>query len=259
MSAQKLHLNQILAIEKGQRTKNKQDITKVYQRLEKNALLNGIIEDYRPKAEDEEAIHKENPIQLTVWQALSDAKADWVDSFDIVAARDWTNTQAKADVILDADSTNPVTLLKNVPVSFLLYFEKQLDDVYTLVKNLPTLPTDEKWEWSNESNCFISDKSITERKTTLKEPLVKFEGNDKHPPQVDVIDVQKVIGYTTKRKLSGAIPASEREELKRRVQKLQAAVKRAREAANMAEVDRQKVGDAVFGYLFEGMENYHGK
>ena len=51
-------------------------------------------------------------------------------------------------------------------------------------------------------------------------------------------------------KFSGALPAKRVHELTDRVEKLQAAVKYAREEANSAETTDQEVGDAVFGYLF---------
>lgn len=51
-------------------------------------------------------------------------------------------------------------------------------------------------------------------------------------------------------KFSGALPARRVNELAKRVEKLQRAVKFAREEANGAEVTDQRVGDAVFGYLF---------
>ena len=51
-------------------------------------------------------------------------------------------------------------------------------------------------------------------------------------------------------KFSGALPAQRVNELLARVEKLQEAVKYAREEANDIEADEQKVGDRVFGYLF---------
>ncbi|MEV0352080.1 hypothetical protein AB0H88_40480 [Nonomuraea sp. NPDC050680] len=59
-----------------------------------------------------------------------------------------------------------------------------------------------------------------------------------------------VVGYWTKTAFSGALPAKRVNELLARVQKLQDAVKYAREEANATAVDDQEVGDAVFGYLF---------
>jgi hypothetical protein len=51
-------------------------------------------------------------------------------------------------------------------------------------------------------------------------------------------------------KFSGALPAKRVSELLERVEKLQDAVKFAREEANNAETTDRRVGDKVFGYLF---------
>ena len=59
-----------------------------------------------------------------------------------------------------------------------------------------------------------------------------------------------VVGYWKTVKFSGALPATRIKELLDRVDKLQQAVKYAREEANNTEVTDQHVGDTVFGYLF---------
>ena len=51
-------------------------------------------------------------------------------------------------------------------------------------------------------------------------------------------------------KFSGALPAKRINELLARVEKLQEAVKFAREEANGIEVEEQKVGEKVLKYLF---------
>jgi hypothetical protein len=51
-------------------------------------------------------------------------------------------------------------------------------------------------------------------------------------------------------KFSGALPAKRVSELLERVEKLQNAVKFAREEANGTQAVDRKVGDKVFGYLF---------
>ncbi len=49
---------------------------------------------------------------------------------------------------------------------------------------------------------------------------------------------------------SGSLPAQRVNELLSRVEKLQQAVKFAREEANSLEVEDQKVGETIFKYLF---------
>jgi hypothetical protein len=58
------------------------------------------------------------------------------------------------------------------------------------------------------------------------------------------------VGYWRTVKFSGALPARRVEELLDRVQKLQAAVKFAREEANSTTAIEQTVGEKVFQFLF---------
>lgn len=58
---------------------------------------------------------------------------------------------------------------------------------------------------------------------------VKAEATDKHPAQVDVYYEDVPVGYWTTVKFSGALPARRVNELLDRVEKLQQAVKFARE------------------------------
>jgi hypothetical protein len=59
-----------------------------------------------------------------------------------------------------------------------------------------------------------------------------------------------VIGHWRTVKFSGSLPAQRVNELLDRVEKLQQAVKFAREEANNIEAEEPKVGERVFRYLF---------
>ncbi len=77
------------------------------------------------------------------------------------------------------------------------------------------------------------------RKSTRK-------GNSLAPyPTEDV-----TVGYWRTVKFSGALPAQRVNELLERVERLQEAVKFAREEANNLEVEEIKVGERFFKYLF---------
>jgi hypothetical protein len=80
---------------------------------------------------------------------------------------------------------------------------------------------------------------------------VKAEATEKHPAQVEVYYEDITVGFWRTVKFSGALPARRVAELLERVEKLQRAVKFAREEANAYEVKSQKVGEALFSYLFK--------
>jgi len=79
---------------------------------------------------------------------------------------------------------------------------------------------------------------------------VKAEATEKHPAQVEVYYEDVVVGNWRTIKFSSALPAKRVNELLSRVEKLQEAVKFAREEANNLEVVEQKVGAKIFDYLF---------
>jgi len=213
-------LNQIIAVEKGIKSKSHQDLTAAHHGLQKPALLAGISRTYQPKDEEGEQLPPESTrVQVQAEDVLRDTAATLTRLFDVTATKDWANCTARADVKVDGR-----VLVADVPVSYLLFLEKQLTDLNTFVRKLRT-------------------KKVPRNH-------VKAEATEKHPAQVEVYYEDIPVGYWTTVKFSGALPARRVNELLDRVEKMQQAVKFAREEANGADVTDQRVGDAVFGYLF---------
>ncbi len=142
-------------------------------------------------------------------------------------------------------------LLKQVPVSYLLFLEKQLTDLNTFIRKLPMLDTSESWTFDPSSNAYATEPVQTLRTKKIPRNHVKAEATDKHPAQVEVYYEDVTVGYWRTIKFSGALPAQRITEMTNRVQKLQQAVKFAREEANEYEVSDQKVGERIFAYLLE--------
>ncbi|KPC79958.1 MULTISPECIES: hypothetical protein [Streptomyces] len=239
-------LNQIIAVEKGVKSKSLQDITAAHHKVQKPALLAGISRTYQPKDEEGEQLPPESTrVQIKAEEALREMSASLTRLFDVTATKDWANCSARADVVVDGR-----TVVGEVPVSYLLFLEKQLTDLHTFVKKLPVLDASESWSLDPSTDWWKTDPVRTIRTKKVPRNHVKAEATDKHPAQVDVYYEDVPIGYWTTVKFSGALPARRVNELLDRVEKLQHAVKFAREEANGAEVTDRRVGDAVFGYLF---------
>ena len=137
-----------------------------------------------------------------------------------------------------------------MPVSYLLFLEKQLTDLHTFVKKLPLLDAAEDWSFDGSADCWRTEPVRTIRTKKVPRNHVKAEATEKHPAQVEVYYEDIPVGYWTTVKFSGALPAKRVNELLDRVEKLQHAVKFAREEANNLEITDQHVGEVVFGYLF---------
>ena len=129
----------------------------------------------------------------------------------------------------------------------MLFLEKQLTDLRTFVKKLPTLDAAASWSPDPSTDRWRTDPVRTIHTKRVPRNHVEAEATDKRPAQVDVYDEDVPIGYWTTAKFSGALPARRVNELLERVEKLQHAVEFAGEEANGAEATAQRVGEAVFG------------
>lgn len=243
-----MKVNQIIAIEKGVKNKAHQAITDVYQKIQKPDLVMGVSRKYTPKDDEGEKFPPEKKhVQMTVGGALKVVQAQMIELFDITATKDYANCTAAAPLVVDGQ-----TLLDRVPVTYLLFLEKKLVDIYTLVSKLPTLDPAEEWHFDTSSAVYASEPSQTNKTKKVFVPLVLAQATDKHPAQVKKDFEDQVVGSWDTIKFSGAIPATEQQKLLERVEKLQRAVKFAREEANSCQAPDVKVGEKVLGFIFGG-------
>lgn len=247
LRAEMTKLNQIVAVEKGVKAAVRDDVTKVYHKLQKPVLLAGISRKYQPKNDEGETLPEENTkVQLTADQVLYEASKSFTRLFDVTATKDFANTKAKASVVVDGNA-----LVLDAPVPYLLFLEKQLTDLHTFVTKLPVLDPSETWTFDSNAGAFRADTVETTRTKKVPRNHVKAEATDRHPAQVELYYEDVVVGTWATTKFSGALPGNRVRDLLDRVEKVQEAVKFAREEANVTEVDDKHVGQAVFDYLFE--------
>ena len=137
-----------------------------------------------------------------------------------------------------------------MPVTYLLFLEKQLVDLHTFVKKLPVLDAAESWVFDASADCWATEPVQTAKTKKIPRNHVKAEATDKHPAQVEVYHEDVAVGYWKTVKFSGALPAKRVNEMLDRIDKLTHAVKFAREEANNVQAAEQKVGRTVLQYLF---------
>lgn len=239
-------LNQIIAVEKNVKSRALQDLTEAHHSLQKTPLLAGISRTYRPKDEEGEQLPPESTkVQVKSEEVIRKTSETLSKLFDVVATKDWANCQAKANVVVDGK-----TLLTGVPATYLLFLEKQLVDLHTFIKKLPVLDAAETWSFDQSADCWATEPVLTTRTKKVPRNHVKAEATEKHPAQVEVYYEDVTVGHWRTIKFSGALPARRVNELLARVEKLQEAVKFAREEANNLEVEDVKTGEAVLSYLF---------
>jgi len=238
-------LNQIVALEKGVKSRAQADFAAAGSQLQKAPLLSGISRTYKPKDDEGEQLPAESTrVQLRATEVLGDVRRALTRLFDVVLTKDSANGEAKASIVVDG-----TTIAADVPVTYLLFLEKQLADLQSFVARLPVLDAAEAWSFDEATDTYATAPTQTTRSKKVPRNHVKAEATEKHPAQVEMYFEDVLVGYWTTVKFSGALPQARINELKSRVVKLSEAVKVAREQANAVTVTDQKIGDRIFDYL----------
>lgn len=238
--------NQVIAIVQGRKTKIQKLLTTVHHGWHKDRI-SGIARTYTPINEDGEVFPPESRVvQLRVRDAAKMVEAELTDYFNLVATQDYGNTSAKGDITVDDE-----VILADVPVTSLLFLDKQLTDLRTFALAIPTLPTDRTWREDVAKNCWVTEPEKTVKTQKKVEVIVKYDATPEHPAQTDLVNIDRTVGHWSTVHLSGALPEKDRDEIVARIEKLQDAIKLAREQANSTEVDRQEdFGKKILGYVF---------
>ena len=240
-------LNQIVAVEKGVKSRVYGEFTELHKASQKAELFTGFSKNYRKKDEESEDYPPEQKkVQLESGELLSQVSKLLTELIDVSATKDYANCHASADVVVDGQ-----VLIKDAPVPFLLFLEKQLSDLRTFVEKLPVLDSADDWQSDPNSGLYKTAPIATHRTKKVQKPVVMYDATDKHPAQTQLITEDVLVGYWDTVKQSGALPIPRKRLLVERIEALVQAVKFAREQANGAEAPEQKVAGAIFSYLLK--------
>ncbi len=239
-------LSQLVAIEKGVRSKADRALTEAYHSVQKADPLSGLTRTYAPINDDDVALPSETKlVQLKTEQIIAEVSGELTRLFDVTLTKDAGNCVAKGNVVVDGN-----TVLADVPVTYLLFLEKQLVNLATFISKLPVLDPAETWEYDAVSSAYRSHPSSTIRNKKIRRNHVVAQATQQHPEQVQVYEEDVPVGTWTITKFSGGLPSDKIAEYARRVDALLVAVKFAREEANSTSVEDQKAGNAVLSYVF---------
>jgi hypothetical protein len=241
-------LNQILAIEKGKKTILHDEITALHKATQKGQLLTGHHKTFVPSDTDGETFPDERQhVQHRAKEVIEQVTERLTALMDVTATKDWANCSARADVIVGGE-----VFLENVPVTYLLFLTKELNDLHTFVNKMVELDAAEEWTLDPNSHLFRSAPIKTHKTKKLQKPIVLYDATPEHPAQCQIVTEDVVIGHWTTTKFSGAIPRPDKKDMLDRIRVLQEAVKFAKEQANSIEAPDQKVGRKVLDYVFKG-------
>lgn len=241
-----LLLNQVVALEKGAKTAAKTAQTEAYQKLGKSEVpLSGLLRTYQPLVDGDVVLpSEETHVQIRVEDIVNDLGQLTARLLNVTATKDVGNTQARADLVVDGE-----VIVADVPPTFLLTLEKELGDWRTMILSLPELDLAERWSADADVNAYRSEPRQTIRTVKTPKPIVLAPATDRHPAQVQMITEDVPLGTWTNVKFSGKIPGQRKAELLASVDKLIAAAKIAREAANTTRVADVNAGTAIASYL----------
>lgn len=239
--------HQLLAIEKGVKSKAKSVLDRAYHTIQRAPLFVGLSRTFHPLNEEGPNFPPERTkVQQSVDDLVKDVRVAIADELNVTLRKDLTNTEAKADLIVDGE-----VVLKDAPVTFLLSLEKSLVDMRTFVSKLPVLESAEDWKHDVNSGLFKTEPTETLKTQKQPEVIRVFEPTEHQKGVHEVVQKDVPIGSWRTVKESGALPAPKKAALLERVEKLLRATQMAREEANSIDVvGEQQAGEAVMRFIF---------
>lgn len=241
-------LSQIIAVEKGVKSDTARQLAEARNEVSNPARLSGISRTYQPRDDEGDQLPQESTkVQVKTEDVLAGVAASLTRLFDVVFTKDSANCHATADVKVGGK-----VLLSKVPVTYLLFLEKQMAEVAAFIGRLPLLDPAEEWHADDVSGCQRSAPAVTVRSKKVPRTLVAYPATEQHPAQVQIWQEDVPEGDWTTVKFSGALPAERVRDIADRIRRLRDAVKFAREEGNAIEIHDQHAGHAVLGYVFHG-------
>ncbi len=242
-----MKLCQVNALIQGKKTETTKEVTDCYKLIQKEAAFDGLSRIYQPKDEEGEPLpSEEKKVQLNYKTLLELARSKWSELWDLVATQDLGNQQATADI-----KVNNTIILPGVPVTTLLFLEKQLTDVEAFITHMPTPDSAHDWAFDPNSNLLRNKQQESIRTKKVPKNHVKSPATDKHPAQVEVYMEDIPVGRWFQTLFTGRCPAQTKTQILYRVKLLKDAVKLAREEANTIKVEPRKISEPIFKFLLE--------
>jgi len=208
--------------------------------------MKGLVRTYQPTREGGVPHPAESKkVQVKASEVIPAIKAALTVLFNVKYTREYGNTQARADLVVDGQ-----TLLTDVPTTYFLFLEDRLRKLRAdLIARLPVLDPAEEWHWDPARGIWATEPKVTESTAKVPQVQVLHPPTREHPAQVRAYDTDEKVGEWTNVKLSGQLPADDVQAMYDRCSMLIHAVKQAREQANMAEV-QDRDATPVLDYLF---------
>lgn len=256
--AGKTQIHELIAVEKDAKATTTKIIDETFATFTKKAHLFSthakLYESLNAQDNEKPEEEKAKPIG-TVSDKLAYFQKQLSKHLDIIVQKEEANCRAYQDIIIHTDDAE-IVIAEKVPVQALVQFETILESIRTKVfDEIPTLDPAKHWadDTAAGKGFKISDTVRQQRTRKEQQPITLHEGNEKHPPQVQLISKDVVTGHYTTTYFSGNLTPAEKSEVMSRLDLVIKAVKTARARANTTEVTSSlKLGQKLFKYILEG-------
>lgn len=152
-------------------------------------------------------------------------------ALDIKLSKHATNQIAQADIVMDGK-----TVMREVPVDFLLDLEKQLPMLRTMFQQMPTLDPSSKWVKEREGVYKLESPKQSSQTSKEMFPVIMSPATLQHPAQVKESSRDITVGIFSEMIFSGAATAQQKADVLALCDSLLTAVKQARMRANSVEI-----------------------
>ncbi len=241
-------LYEILAVEPDTKKEAAEAAKEAISRFSQPPKFVGMETSVHPVLEGEPELPVEvTKMAFTVQEELMKLRDVFGRYINVAMIKEATNTQAKADVIVDN-----AEFLLNMPATALLNLEARLEELAKVYEAIPTLDLTESWNYDQGRACYVSDRRVSYRTKKVMRNHVLSDATEHHPAQVQVYN-EEIPTYRIERVISSSILTPVQKQLKLdRINKLAKAVKQARQRANDTEIAAIEVADKVFDYIETG-------
>lgn len=205
-------------------------------------------DDEVSKKASEDAERQEQVLVTTVPAKLSYLWESLEPHWNAVAQKEATNQTAKADVIV-----NGTTIIRDMPVTFLLSLESRLKALRAIYEVIPTLEPNINWVEAPDlgANIRKAPETSTLKTAKVEEYRTIAPPTDKHPAQIVKQDKVVNVGVYKQTSTSGLVTPAQKSAWLSRIDELLRAVKQARQRANEAAIVSMDPTAALRRYIHE--------
>lgn len=236
----------IVAKERAVRERTRKELTALHHAAQHPPTFMGSTKEMQ--STNEEVPSEAPEINLPPMRAselLERVRTILVEAWDLMATRDRSNMDAKADIVVDGR-----TYAADVPVSTLLSLEKAFTDLRTLISGMPVRDPSKLWKLDGDLGFFRSPEERRPKTRKTIKPIELYPATDRHPAQVQALSSDEIVGQFITVSFSGALSVQEKQSYVDRVNRLIDAVRAARAEANRTEVTDVSIAADLLAYVF---------